>query len=149
MENLLSQNFDFFKKINFAYYSKSICFSYLSSFSYLKGTYFELCIKTYIKGTLLRFSKSYSAVVTKTYLVLKKEKIVNMTIFFLFSCLLLTRLRGTYSKYFQNNVHERNISSAAQPSTTLCSLGEILYTFKVCNRSLNLFFFHLRVFYSL
>ena len=40
-----------------------------------------------MKGTILRFSENYSTVVTKTYWALKKEEIVNLTIFFLLSFL--------------------------------------------------------------
>ena len=47
-------------------------------------------------------------------------------------------MRGTYSKYFQNNISETDISSAAQLSTTWCSFPETLYTFNICNVSLRL-----------
>ena len=36
--------------------------------------------------------------------MLKKEEIVNMTIFVLFSVFLLGNIKGTHSKYFQNNI---------------------------------------------
>ena len=35
---------------------------------------------------------------------LKKEEIVNMTVFILFTFLELHNIRGTYSKYFQNMI---------------------------------------------
>ena len=38
-------------------------------------------------GTLLRFFKNYCAAVTKKYWALKKEEILNLTIFGLFSFL--------------------------------------------------------------
>ena len=38
-------------------------------------------------GTLLHFSKKFSAVVTKTFWALAREKIVNMTVFALLSFL--------------------------------------------------------------
>ena len=38
-------------------------------------------------GTFLHFSKNFSAVVTKTFWALTREKIVNMTVFVLFSFL--------------------------------------------------------------
>ena len=88
----------------------------------IKGTYFELYIKTYIKNlysniqrTLLRFSENYSAVITKTYWALKKEEILNMIVFVIFCN---HNIRGTYSKYLQNNIYETNIPSEAQRSTT-------------------------------
>ena len=46
----------------------------------MKGTYFELYIKTC-------FSENYAAVVTKTHWAIKKEEIVNMTNFVLFTLL--------------------------------------------------------------
>ena len=68
-------------------------------------------------GTLLRFPQNYCAAVTKKYWAVKKEEIVNMSIFLLFSFLQLCNITGTYSKYFQNNINETDISSAAYPST--------------------------------
>ena len=71
--------------------------------------------KYYITGTLLCFLQNYCAVVTKKYWALEKEEILNLT-----SCLVFGNyvIRGTYSKYFQNNIYETGISSAAQQSTT-------------------------------
>ena len=63
-------------------------------------------------GTLLRFLQSYCAVVTKKYLALEKEEISILAIFILLSFLLLWNIRGTYSKYFQNNIYETDISPA-------------------------------------
>ena len=69
-------------------------------------------------GTLLRFLQSYCAVVTKKYLALEKEEISILAIFILLSFLLLWNIRGTYSKSFQNNIYETDISPAPQRSTT-------------------------------
>ena len=55
-------------------------------------------------GTLVPFLKNYCAAVTKKYCPLKKEELLNPTILVLFSCLSLCNIRGTYSKYFQNNI---------------------------------------------
>ena len=49
--------------------------------------------KSCITGTLLCFSENYLAAVTKTYLILKKEEIVNMEIFVLFRFWLYAILR--------------------------------------------------------
>ena len=67
--------------------------------------------------TLLRFLQNYCAVVTNKYWAVKKGEIVNLTVFFLFGVLLLQNIRGTYSKLFQNNIYETDISSAPQRST--------------------------------
>ena len=67
--------------------------------------------------TLLQFLENYCAAVTKRYWALKKEEILNLTIFVLFSFFQLRNIRGTYSKYFQNNIYETDTSSAAQRST--------------------------------
>ena len=48
------------------------------------------------------------------YWALKKEEILNMTIFVLFPFLQLCNIRGTYSKCFQNNISETVISSAPE-----------------------------------
>ena len=45
---------------------------------------------------------------------------------------------GTYSKYFQNNIYETDILSAAQRSTIWCSFAGVLYIFKACSISLHL-----------
>ena len=50
--------------------------------------------KSYINGTILSFSKSYSAIVTKTYWTLKKAESVNMTILLLFTLSELHNIRG-------------------------------------------------------
>ena len=68
-------------------------------------------------GKLLRFLENYCAALTKKYLPLKKEQILNLTTLVLFSFLQLCNIRGTYCKYFQNNIYETDISSAAQRST--------------------------------
>ena len=57
-------------------------------------------------GKLLRFLKNYCAVVTKKYWALKKEQILNLTSFIVFSFLQLYNIRGTYSKYSQNDIYE-------------------------------------------
>ena len=44
----------------------------------------------------------------------------------------------TYCKYFQNNINQAYISSAARRSTCWCSFGGNLYTLKICNISLHL-----------
>ena len=44
----------------------------------------------------------------------------------------------TYCKYFQNNINQSYILSAAQRSTSRCSFGGNLYTFQICNISLHL-----------
>ena len=69
-------------------------------------------------GTILRFLQSYCAVVTKKYWALEKEEISNLTIFILLRFLLLWNIRGTYSKYLQNNIYETDILSASQQSST-------------------------------
>ena len=68
--------------------------------------------------THLRFLQIYCAGVAKKYWELKKEEILNWTIFGLFSFLSLHIIRGKYSKYFSNNICETDISSASQRSTT-------------------------------
>ena len=67
-------------------------------------------------GKLLRFLENYCAALTKKYFALKKEQILNLTTLVRFSFLQLCNSRGTYSKYFQNNIYETDISSAAQRS---------------------------------
>ena len=89
-------------------------------------------------GTLLRILQSYSTVVTKKYWELEKEELSNLTTFILLSFFLLWNIKGTHSKYFQNNIYETDILSASQRSTTRCSFSVILYTFNVCNISLHL-----------
>ena len=74
--------------------------------------------KYFITGTFLRFLQSYCAVVTKKYWAPEKEEISTLTIFNLLSFLLLRNIRGTYPKYFKNNIYETDISSASQGSTT-------------------------------
>ena len=70
-------------------------------------------------GTLLHFSKYFSAVFNETFWTLTREKIVNMAVFVLFSFLQLCNVKGTYSKYFQNNIYKIDISSAAQQSNLI------------------------------
>ena len=55
-----------------------------------------------------------------------------MTIFFLFRFLQFCNIRGSYCKYFQNNIYETDISSAAHRST------RILYKSNFCNKLLHL-----------
>ena len=78
------------------------------------GTYFEFYIKNYIKETLFHFSENYCVLVTKRYCALTKEEIINLAIFVRFILLYLRNIRGTFSKYFQNNISETDISSAVQ-----------------------------------
>ena len=59
-------------------------------------------------------STYHSKVVTKICSAFKIEEILNLTIFFLFSFSQFHNIRGTYSKYFENNIFETDISSAAQ-----------------------------------
>ena len=68
-------------------------------------------------GKRLRFLENYCAALTKKHFPLKKEQILNLANFVLFSFLQLCNIRGTYSKYFQNNIYETDISSAAQHPT--------------------------------
>ena len=51
--------------------------------------------------------------ITGTFLH-EKEEISTLTIFNLLSFLLLWNIRRTYSKYFQNNIYETDISYASQ-----------------------------------
>ena len=67
-------------------------------------------------GKPLRFLENYCAALTKKYFPLKKEQILNLANLFLVSFLQLCNIKGTYSKYFQNNIYETDISSAAQHS---------------------------------
>ena len=68
-------------------------------------------------GKLLRFLENYCAALTKKHFPLKKEQILNLATLVLFRFLQLCNIRGTYSKYFQNNIYETHISSGAQRST--------------------------------
>ena len=74
--------------------------------------------KFYIKETLLRFSEIYSAVLTKTCWAFKKEETVKLAIYILSRFLQLRNISGAYSKYFQKNISESDISSEAQRSTS-------------------------------
>ena len=65
-------------------------------------------------GTFIPFLEKNCWAVTKKYWELKKEEILNPTFFVLFSFLYLCNNRGTYSKYFPNNIYETDISSASQ-----------------------------------
>ena len=47
-------------------------------------------------------------------------------------------IRGTYSKYFQNNIYETHISSAARLSSKLSYFGGILYKSNCWNKFLHL-----------
>ena len=71
-----------------------------------------------MKRTHLRFSINYFTVVSKIDCTLKIDETVNLTMFTLFSFLQLRNIRGTYSKYFQNNISETDILSAGQLSIT-------------------------------
>ena len=71
-----------------------------------------------MKRTHLRFSINYFTVVSKIDCTLKTDETVNLTMFTLFSFLQLRNIRGTYSKYFQNNISETDILSAGQLSIT-------------------------------
>ena len=68
--------------------------------------------RCYIKWT--HFLENYCAAFTKTYWALKKEETVNLTIFVLFTFFYLRNIRGTYSKYFENNIYKTNISCASR-----------------------------------
>ena len=61
-----------------------------------------------------------------------------MTIFVLFRFLQFCNIRGSYSKYFQNNIYETDISSAAQRSTKWSFFARILYKSNFCNKLLHL-----------
>ena len=71
-----------------------------------------------MKRTHLRFSINYFTVVSKIDCTLKIDETVNLTMFTLFSFLQLRNIKGTYSKYFQNNISETDILSAGQLSIT-------------------------------
>ena len=71
-----------------------------------------------MKRTHLRLSINYFTVVSKIDCTLKIDETVNLTMFTLFSFLQLRNIRGTYSKYFQNNISETDILSAGQLSIT-------------------------------
>ena len=71
----------------------------------------------YIKWTRLRFSTHYFTVLPKIYCALKIEVIENLKIFVLFSFLNLRNIKGTYSKYFQDNISETDTLFTAQLST--------------------------------
>ena len=71
-----------------------------------------------MKRTHLRFFINYFTVVSKIDCTLKIDETVNLTMFTLFSFLQLRNIRGTYSKYFQNNISETDILSAGQLSIT-------------------------------
>ena len=64
----------------------------------------KLLEKCDIKRKHLWFFKNYCAAVTKKFWALKKEKIVNLTIFVLFSFLKFSNIRGRFCKYFQNKI---------------------------------------------
>ena len=85
-------------------------------------------------GKLLRFLENFCAALTKKYFALKKEQSLNLATLVLFSFLQLCNIRGKYSKYFQNNSYETDISSAAKHSTKSCFFARILYKFNVCNK---------------
>ena len=55
-------------------------------------------------GSLFLFLENYCSAVTKKYWALKKEEILILTIFVLFSFLSLRNIRLKYSKCFHNNI---------------------------------------------
>ena len=57
-------------------------------------------------------------VVIKIYCTFKIEKIVYHKNFVFFSFLQLDYIRGTYSKYFENNIYEADISSVTKKTTS-------------------------------
>ena len=63
------------------------------------------------------FLENYWAAVGKKYWALQKQEILNLEIFVVFRFLQFCNIRRSYSKYFQNNIHETDISSPAQPSS--------------------------------
>ena len=74
--------------------------------------------KGYIKLIHVLFSENYSTIRTIFYCTLKIEEILNLTIFVRISFMQLCNISGTSSKYFENNISDTDISSAAQVSTT-------------------------------
>ena len=64
------------------------------------------------------FSENYSTIRTIFYCTFKIEEILSLSIFVRFSFLQLCNISGTSSKYFENNISDTDISSAAQVSTT-------------------------------
>ena len=61
----------------------------------------------------------------KYYSTLNVEEYLTSTIFVRFSFLQLCNIWRTYFEYFQNNVSQTDISSAAQASTTGCYFSGI------------------------
>ena len=74
----------------------------------------KLIEKCDIKRKLLCFFLNYCAAVSKKFWALKKEEVVNLTIFVLFSFFKSSNIRGTSSKYFQNKIWKTDISSVTQ-----------------------------------
>ena len=72
------------------------------------------------------------------YCTLKIEVIETLTKFVLFSFLYLGNIRGTYSKYLENNISDTDALFTAQLSTTGGCFVGILYKFNVSNESLSL-----------
>ena len=64
----------------------------------------KLLEKCDIKRKHRLFFKNYCATVTKKIWTLKKEEIVNLTIFVLFSSLKFSNVRGRFCKYFQHKI---------------------------------------------
>ena len=64
------------------------------------------------------FSENYSTIRTIFYCTFKIEEILSLSIFVRFRFLQLCNISGTSSKYFENNISDTDISSAAQVSTT-------------------------------
>ena len=60
------------------------------------------------------FFINYSRNSTNLYCILKREEILNLTIFARFSFLQLHNIRGTCFKYFLNNVYETDTSCVEQ-----------------------------------
>ena len=79
-------------------------------------------METYVKvlhyGDSFLFCTNYSTISTNVCCTLKKEEILNLTIFVSFSFLQLRNIRGIYSKNFENNISETDTLCANQLSTT-------------------------------
>ena len=55
--------------------------------------------KSYNKEKRMLFCTNYSTISTAVYCTLKRDEILNLTIFVLFSFLQLTNISKTYSQY--------------------------------------------------
>ena len=85
--------------------------------------------------TVLRFSESYSVVVSRTYGALKEE-ILKVTIFIFSSFFLLGNNEGTYSTYFQNNITKLIVHLPLSDQLPYVSLQEFythsMYVIDLC-----------------